>query len=281
MKTLLIDGDIVVYRASFAAQKRITEVELPNGSIQKFLSRAEAKEWLQSTQHSLDDVEMTYSTSLEPVGVALNAADAIIKKIIKGTGVLDYKLYIEGAGNYRDDLAVTHSYKGNRKQEDRPYHLQSVRDHLIKRWHAELVLGIETDDRLGIMQDDEDTCIVSIDKDLNMIRGWHYDFVKEDKYYVHQHEGDRWFLSQLLTGDSTDNIIGLKGVGVKTAAKILDKVDPEGDWGLYYRKCLTIILKKYNEFFGEEQGLARLKENASLLYILQANGEFWNYEDYI
>jgi hypothetical protein len=43
MKTLLIDGDIVVYRASFAAQKRITEVELPNGSIQKFLSRAEAK----------------------------------------------------------------------------------------------------------------------------------------------------------------------------------------------------------------------------------------------
>ena len=280
MKTLLIDGDIVVYRASFAAQKNITEVTLPNGSIQKFMSRAEAKEWLRSTQYSLDDVEMTYSASLEPVGVALNAADAIIKRILKGTGVSDYRLFIEGAGNYRKDLAVTHEYKGNRKDIEKPKHLQSVRQHLINKWNAELVTGIETDDMLGIKQQDSDTCICSIDKDLNMIRGWHYDFVKDEKYYVHQHEGDKWFLSQLLTGDSTDNIIGLKGVGVKTAAKILDAVDPEGDWSLYYTKCLGIILKKYNEFFGEDVGLDRLKENASLLYILQSENGYWNYEDY-
>jgi hypothetical protein len=42
------------------------------------------------------------------------------------------------------------------------------------------------------------------------VAGWHYNFVKKDKYYVTAEEGMRFFYRQILTGDRADNIQGIK-----------------------------------------------------------------------
>jgi DNA polymerase-1 len=165
----------------------------------------------------------------------------------------DYKAYITGKGNFRNDIAVTEPYKGNRKDAKRPVHYVAIRNHL-QRLGAELVEGQEADDAVAIEATNTGGWIVSIDKDLDQVAGWHYNFVKKEEYYVTEEEGLRNLYIQVLTGDRIDNIIGLKGIGPKKAAKLLEDCKTERE---YYEACL----KAYD---GNE---LRVIENLNLLWL--------------
>ena len=168
----------------------------------------------------------------------------------------DYKAYITGKGNFRNEIAVTEPYKGNRKDAKRPVHYEAIRNHL-QRLGAELVEGQEADDAVAIEATINGGWIVSIDKDLDQVPGWHYNFVKHEEYYVTEEEGLRNLYTQVLTGDRTDNIIGLKGIGLKKAAKLLEDCKTERE---YYDACL----KAYD---GNE---LRVIENLNLLWLRRA-----------
>ena len=165
----------------------------------------------------------------------------------------DYKAYITGKGNYRNDIAVTEPYKGNRKDAKRPTHYEAIRKHL-QRLGAELVEGSEADDAVATEATKTGGWIVSIDKDLDQVAGWHYNFVKREEYYVTEEEGLRNLFTQVLTGDRTDNIIGLKGIGPKKAEKLLKDCKTERE---YYDACL----KAYD---GNQ---LRVDENLNLLWL--------------
>jgi hypothetical protein len=63
---------------------------------------------------------------------------------------------------------------------------------------------------MGIKQcTEEDQCIVTIDKDLNCIPGWHYNWDKGSIYNVTEEEAYRCFYKQMITGDVSDHIPGL------------------------------------------------------------------------
>lgn len=146
----------------------------------------------------------------------------------------DYKAYITGKGNYRNDIAVTEPYKGNRKDAKKPLHYEAIRKHL-QRLGAELVEGQEADDAVAIEATKTGGWIVSIDKDLDQVAGWHYNFVRREEYYVTEEEGLRNFYTQVLTGDRIDSIPGLKGIGPVKAAKILDGCTTEQE---LYEACV-------------------------------------------
>jgi 5'-3' exonuclease len=146
----------------------------------------------------------------------------------------DYKAYITGRGNFRNEIAVTEPYKGNRKDAKKPKHYDAIRKHL-QRLGAELVEGQEADDAVAIEASTNGGWIVSIDKDLDQVAGWHYNFVKHEEYYVTEEEGLRNFYTQVLTGDRIDSIPGLKGIGPKKAAKILDGCTTEQE---LYEACV-------------------------------------------
>jgi 5'-3' exonuclease len=165
----------------------------------------------------------------------------------------DYKAYITGRNNFRNDIAVTEPYKGNRKDAKRPTHYQAIRNHLL-RLGADLVEGEEADDAVAIEATKTGGWIVSIDKDLDQVAGWHYNFVKRLEYYVTDEEGLRNLFTQVLTGDRTDNIIGLKGIGPKKAEKLLKDCKTERE---YYDACL----KAYD---GNQ---LRVDENLNLLWL--------------
>ena len=82
----------------------------------------------------------------------------------------DYKAYITGRGNFRNEIAVTEPYKGNRKDAKRPKHYEAIRKHL-QRLGAELVEGQEADDAVAIEASTNGGWIVSIDKDLDQVAG--------------------------------------------------------------------------------------------------------------
>lgn len=176
----------------------------------------------------------------------------------------DYKGFLTGKGNFRDALAVTAPYKGQRTV-DKPMHFQALRNHLQKSWGFTVVTGVEADDAVGIAAyavSEDESIMVHIDKDLNQFRGHHYNYRKKEKYYVSEFEGLTAFYTQILTGDRIDNIIGLKGIGPVKAKKIL--VDCKTESELY-----QAVLKAYE---GDEQ---RVLENGQLLWLQRKEDELW------
>lgn len=172
--------------------------------------------------------------------------------------------YLTGTNNFRHEIAVTAPYKGNRIME-KPYHFQLLREYMERAWGFEVIDGMEADDAIGIeayRNEPEETIIVSIDKDLNMIRGNHFNFVKDEKYYVTDEEAIRNFYLQILTGDKVDNIIGLQGIGPVKSKKLLKDCNTE-------LEMYEAVLKAYD---GDE---ARVLENARLLWILREEKQVW------
>ena len=172
--------------------------------------------------------------------------------------------YLTGKENYRHDIAKTKPYKGNRKDAPRPVHLHSLREYLITAWDFRVADGQEADDAIGIHATltRDSSIIVSIDKDLDMIPGHHYNPVKKDHYYVNDKVALKNFYRQILTGDKVDNIEGLRGIGPKKADKILGDFDT--DLAMY-----EAVLKAYD---GDAE---RVLENGQLLWIRRKEGELW------
>jgi len=179
-----------------------------------------------------------------------------------GDDVTESEMYLTGKGNFRNDYAVTAPYKGNRKAP-KPVHLQALRDHLSKRFNANMSEGEEADDTIAIRATElgDEGIIVSLDKDFNQIKGWKYNFVKKERYYVEYEEGLLNFYKQFLEGDKIDNIIGVRGIGPKKAQKLLEDLTEIE----MYKKCVELLES-------EERAI----ENGRLLYLRRKPNEIWN-----
>ena len=95
-----------------------------------------------------------------------------------------WSLHLTGKGNFRDEIAVTAPYKGNRKDAEKPKHYKLIRDYLVYSWDAVIWEGMEADDAIAIEATElaGDGVIVSLDKDLDQVVGWHYNSI----YYILQ-----------------------------------------------------------------------------------------------
>jgi 5'-3' exonuclease len=160
----------------------------------------------------------------DPEYVAIGRADELLYRICSTTATPEHRIFLSSDENFRKVLDP--NYKANRVSIPKPQHLNAVRRLLIEEWGATLCPGYEADDAIGIASSPE-TIICSIDKDLRQIEGWHYNFVKDETTEVDRATAIRNFYTQLLTGDSSDNIKGIEGIGPVRAGRILDGLDPE------------------------------------------------------
>lgn len=205
-----------------------------------------------------------FASEGDPAEFALARLSEFLDNLYVTLPVDEVEGYLTGKGNFRNEVAVTAPYKGTRKA-DKPYHFDLLREYMQTSWGFVEVEGIEADDKLGIeayKHEPEETIIVSIDKDLNMIRGNHYNFVKEEQYYITEDEAIRNFYLQMLTGDKVDNIIGLPGIGPVKSKKMLADCTTE-------LEMYDVVLKAY------DNNLDRVIENGRLLWILREEGQVW------
>ena len=173
--------------------------------------------------------------------------------------------YLTGKENFRYDVAKTAPYKGNRKDVPKPSNLPEARGYLQHKWGAIISEGEEADDLLSISatsKDPETTVICTIDKDLLQVPCWHFNFVKGTWTKVSESEGTRFFYTQILTGDSADNIKGIHRVGPVTAGKILEGCTTEQE---LYEACVKA--------YGGD--VDRVLENARLLWLRRYEEELW------
>lgn len=189
---VLIDADIVAYRAAFSTQgSPETEVRVKVDDIVSYILK-------------------------ETVDIPFPSPQ-------------DFEAFITGKGNFREAISVSHVYKGNRKGVERPEHLDAARQHLVDRYGATTSSGEEADDLISKRAASLNyNCVVaSIDKDMLQIPCWHFNFVRGEWTKVSPEEGLKFFYTQILTGDRADNIVGLHGIGPKKAEKILEDCDDE------------------------------------------------------
>lgn len=224
----------------------------------------------------------------------LSRVDARIETIIERSGADTYQLYLTGKRNFRNEIATILPYKGKRPK-DKPRWYKVIRHHLQHNWGAIVVEGWEADDAMSIEQYDcnrewdlyhqsaltyrykkdlpEITIICTRDKDLNMVPGWHYGWEtgqskEKAPWFQDETSALRWFYTQLLIGDSVDNILGIFGMGPKAAAVVrLKHASTELEF-------YAIVFKEYQDRFGRyaEQFIT---ENGRLLYMQEYEGQLW------
>ena len=163
-----------------------------------------------------------FTTENDEFWVAAHRADEMLDNILLATGVKQYQLWLSdsAANNFRYQIYPL--YKANRTKP-KPKHHEELKAYLIQEWDAQFAYGMEADDYLGILQDEEEqtTVICSVDKDLKQIPGLHFNFVKNEWTNVTRKEALKDFYSQIIIGDVSDNIPGAHGKGPVAAAKAL------------------------------------------------------------
>ena len=219
-----------------------------------------------------DIVAYRMAASAEAKSLSLSEAarnvDGMMEDVLQETLVFpendDYEVFLTGKGNYRYDVATVAVYKGNRSGKPKPEYLPAMREHLEDRWGAIVSEGEEADDLISkaVTAEGPTSCVASIDKDMLQLNCWHYNLVKRTMQYVEHFDGLSFFYQQILMGDSADNIIGIDGVGPKTAEKMLKDCKTEED---LYEVCL----KAYD---GDRD---RVVENGRLLWLRRTPDEHW------
>lgn len=296
----LIDADSIIFRCGFAVEHKkynyYIKGEEHNGPFQVYDFKREVPKELQEDP----EVSCIVFSEVEPLQNALHLVKQEMEGIISATGATSYSTYIKGKGNFREALSVTRVYKGNRDAAHRPRYEFKIRDYLKEYWDAEEVDGMETDDKVAMeqwadyitawkicsrkeypdsiweaggdqryFQKESNTIICTIDKDLDQIPGWHYNFQKKEKYWVTAKEAMYNFYMQLLSGDSSDNIQGVKGIGKAGAKKFLDTCKNE-------KEMYLVTRDKYLECYGDT-GLEVLTEMANLLWLKRSPEDVWKH----
>jgi DNA polymerase-1 len=206
VKLAIIDTDSLVYEAAFAGQSTI--------------------EWETGNPETSLDLDASIAH--------LRAA---IDSIMRATGA-DEKIVCLSCPHREENFRriIYDEYKANRKAGNRPLLLEALNQWVREEYDAKVKHGIEADDTVGILATGdigglppvEDRIIVAIDKDLDTVPGLHYSWMHPDLGVVEVSESaaDYWHMYQTLTGDSTDNYPGVRGIGPKRATKILDESFP-------------------------------------------------------
>lgn len=315
--------DILSYRIGFAAQTTFIDVypihegEPPNdevgyeewdwpwGPIRTFNNKTDLKKFF-ADQGSSEGFYIEERIVPEELPKALHSVKLQMRSIINAVQADKYKVFLTGKGNYRDDVVY---YKANRNRSERPFHYQNIRDYLVKYWGARIVDGREADDALAITQyrdynqllesevasfyTEEEisenllTIICTIDKDLKMVPGWHYNFVKKEFLYQTGLDGLRWFYTQMLQGDVADNIPGfvkLTGKRVSRWAPILSPLSALTTEEEMYGYVADLFLSEFIEMDENsdyptsvlsEAIDKTLTETGRLLWMQQTKDDIW------
>lgn len=262
---LLIDADVIAYRAGFAAEKsKFLVTTFLDRAAEEFDDAKAAKE----AAFSRDGGVVWSRKELQPVEQALLIADILIKDVRERYGSEDpsISLFLSGSTNFRDSIARRTRYKGNRAGTVPPTHIKAVRAHLISK--GAVVSDMEEADDMIARAAGPDTVIVSQDKDFNQIQGRIYNFTTKEEVTITPKQAVLNFYSQVLSGDPVDSVPGLTGIGPVKAAKALALCKSPIE-------CWEVALALYSAEFGPEKGPEYALECARLVKIGQPKGVLW------
>ena len=185
---ILIDGDIIAYRAGFSSN----DLEAPD-------AEAKVDELIDTIIEDTEFISTDYQVYLTGKG---NFRFNIAK-------TLKYK------GNRKDAVKPIHL------QHIRDYLTTKYEATVSEGEEADDLIAIAAT-KIGMK-----AVVASIDKDMLQIPCFHYNLTRRELSAVGEFSGTKFFYTQILTGDKADNIKGLHRCGPVKAGKILAECDTE------------------------------------------------------
>lgn len=288
----IVDADSLVYAAAFAAQKTRYLLYNPDGFVVgDFPSAKDCALFLE--QHPDEGLERDSYTELDTPDTAMQSVESMLSAGLNAVKADDYVVYLTGKKSWRLDYSTILKYKGNRDNMQRPHYYDLCRGYLQQKHNAFNVEFIEADDAviMDYYANPDDAVMIHIDKDLDQMSGAHFDprHIDDSIIWIDQWQADFNFYKQLLTGDSTDNILGLsekgtgkRGIGPATATRMLSECRTA-------RQMFDVCHEAYVDKFGnnfkyedwrggithERSAMEILDENAQLLYLARYDGDRW------
>lgn len=151
-----------------------------------------------------------------------------------------YFIFVKGRGNFR--YRIYPGYKAKRPKKH-PI-IDILAKHLVESMQAVEAHNAESDDYVFSYSQHPDlkgrTIICSIDKDLYQIPGIHYNYQKNKFLEINEDQANYNFALQMLMGDSSDGIPGLKGYGPVKAGKAIRV-------GMNKRQLMKAVFKEYQK----------------------------------
>jgi len=292
---LLLDADPIVYACGFASQHHwyvavATDDTRSHDAGTKLAGPTEGLRALQDEMAEAWPAVESWTAyehiDVEPVAYALNSVKKQIMRIHETVEAWAKRpaipeLYLTGAGNFREQIATIRPYKGNRKPWHKPRLEREIKTYMIERWDATVCHGQEADDMVSIRQiscarEGAPSVIVSIDKDLLMVPGWHYNPNKDEFHKTKPKEGMCRFYRQVIAGDSVDNIGGAYKLGAKAAEKLITpKMTQRKMWETVLDAYAASAKKWGTEWCNDLQPHQAALECARLIWMRRKPGEIW------
>lgn len=198
MRTILIDGDIVLYEVTLAC-------ETPINWGDDF--------W---TLHSdFREATQRFDCWIADAASRLNADKVVVA--------------MSGSENWRKGVLPT--YKSNRKGKRKPLVFHELKQYCRDVYRTFEMNNLEADDVLGLMCGSPglgrikgEKIVITIDKDLKTVPGLHYDPGHPERgvIEVDKDQADYNHLFQTLTGDAVDGYSGCPGIGPARAKRVLE-----------------------------------------------------------
>lgn len=197
--TLLVDGDIAIWRAASVVQ--------------------ETTDWGQGV--------ISVSSDFPQAKQRLDAEILSLQLKLKATRMIF--CLSDPKDNWRKK--VLPAYKAHRKDNAKPQVFWHLRAYAEDRYDARWFPTLEADDVMGLYSTgntiEGKRIIVSIDKDLQQIPGYLYNPMHHEDgiRLITEEAGDLFHLQQTITGDPQDGYKGIPKYGPKKAVKLLAQGD--------------------------------------------------------
>ena len=214
------------------------------------------------------DSLLYYEMGKDTLEEAIDGLNQRVNHILEQCNTTKYAGFLTQGKCFR--YSVDSEYKAKRSKSNRSILFPSLKEYAIQKWGFEYISDLEADDLVSYFSyvADIPTIICSPDKDvLKQCVGMHYNYGKAEFVHTSPEEALKFLWVQTLMGDSTDNIKGIPGVGIKTAENWLK--DRTKDFE-------SFAVKKYVEHYGMVKGIQEFYKNFKLVYLLKTDEDVYD-----
>lgn len=264
-REVYIDGDVLPYKVGFATQRVIYQLDMEGAhSCPSFCITRDKRRVNKIVKNNPDVIVTELFYIEEPIQV-INTLRLAVANIVRGSKCHRFKVILSGEDNFREQVATIQPYKGNRSGIDKPVHFNLIRNWLMEKPYTIVSVNEEADDVISRAMIAGHVG-ASPDKDLNNTPGSRYNFNTKKLYEVSEPEARHNFYTQMLVGDTADNIPGIRGVGPKTAAKLLQSCKT-------VRCYEDVVYREYKKVY--DHPWTAICEVGQLLWMRRKEGETW------
>lgn len=266
MKLAIIDGDVLAFQAC-----------KPRWQVFGKAHQEGLVEFRLDSDGNKIPFDWSEDENIEYVARAWQQFESELEIILGKLFTENYVMAVKGIDNYRHLIYPSYKlHRGNSVSEVSQF-VPAIRKLAVHNGLAVQADGREADDLMRIWANQArsinlEYIVCTIDKDLKMIPGSHYHIKNQEFFEVSELEALRYYYGQMLSGDPTDHIPGLRGLGPVTAAKMMSECFDEKD-------MQEMVVGAYIQHYGAEWH-DYLLINAKLIHLQNDPEDYFTFKNW-